>query len=178
MVYGMVERHYGKIQVESTLGIGTCMRLILPLRSPPAVRTTTNVQPVAPVPRRRILCIDDEPLLRELLKEILEFQQHHVETAEGGQAGIDAFQAARKRGEPFDVVITDLGMPHIDGRQVAQNVKADAPWTPIIMLTGWGTMLKEEGNIPPQVDAVVTKPPKLADLLEALAKVTEKQAAA
>ena len=72
----------------------------------------------------------------------------------------------------------DLGMPHIDGRQVAQSVKAEAPWTPIIMLTGWGTMLKEEGNIPPQVDAVVTKPPKLADLLEALAKVTEKQAAA
>ena len=178
MVYGMVERHYGKIQVESTLGIGSCMRLILPLRAPPATRTTTNAQPVAPVPRRRILCIDDEPLLRELLKEILEFQQHHVETADGGQAGIDAFQAARKRGEPFDVVITDLGMPHVDGRQVAQSVKTETPWTPIIMLTGWGTMLKEEGNIPPQVDAVVTKPPKLADLLEALAKVTEKQAAA
>jgi signal transduction histidine kinase/CheY-like chemotaxis protein len=178
MVYGMVERHYGKIQVESTLGTGTCMRLILPLRIPPASKASNSAHPVAPVTRRRILCIDDEPLLRELLKEILEFQQHEVEIADGGQAGLDAFEAARRRGKPFDVVITDLGMPHVDGRQVAQGVKGDAPLTPVIMLTGWGTMLKEEGNIPPQVDAVVTKPPKLADLLEALAKVTEKRAAA
>jgi signal transduction histidine kinase/ActR/RegA family two-component response regulator len=178
MVYGMVERHYGKIQIESTLGIGTCMKLILPLRVPPASKGSANTQPVASVARRRILCIDDEPLLRELLKEILEFQQHEVEIAEGGQAGLDAFEAARKQGKPFDVVITDLGMPHVDGRQVAQGVKSDAPMTPVIMLTGWGTMLKEEGNIPPQVDAVVTKPPKLADLLEALAKVTEKRRAA
>jgi signal transduction histidine kinase/CheY-like chemotaxis protein len=178
MVYGMVERHYGKIQVESTLGTGTSMKVILPLRVPPASKVSANAHPVVPVTRRRILCIDDEPLLRELLKEILEFQQHEVETADGGQAGLDAFEAARRRGKPFDVVITDLGMPHVDGRQVAQGVKGDAPLTPVIMLTGWGTMLKEEGNIPPQVDAVVTKPPKLADLLEALAKVTEKRAAA
>ena len=94
--------------------------------------------------------------------------------ADGGEAGLEAFHAARKLGEPFDVVITDLGMPLVDGRQVAQGVKTDSPRTPVIMLTGWGTMLKEEGNIPAQVDAVVTKPPKLADLVEALAKVTER----
>jgi signal transduction histidine kinase/ActR/RegA family two-component response regulator len=177
MVYGMVERHYGKIQVESTLGIGTCMRVILPLRAPPVVKGSATAKPVAPVTRRRILCIDDEPLLRELLKEILEFQKHEVETADGGQTGLDAFHAARRKGKPFDVVITDLGMPHVDGRQVAQGVKSETPTVPVIMLTGWGTMLKEEGNVPPQVDAVVTKPPKLAELLEALAKVTEKRAA-
>jgi len=174
MVYGMVERHQGKIEIDSAVYRGTTMRLVLPLRNPPADRNSTIVRSKAPVSGRRILCIDDEPLLRELLKEILEFQHHKVETAEGGEAGLEAFHAARKRGEPFDVVITDLGMPHIDGRQVAQGVKSDSPRTPVIMLTGWGTMLKEEGNIPVQVDAVVTKPPKLEDLVEAVAKVMEK----
>ena len=178
MAYGMVERHQGKIQIESAPNRGTSMRLVLPLRAPPPAKAAKASPAPAAVAQRRILCIDDEPLLRELLKEILEFQQHKVEIADGGQAGLDAFQAAKQRGEPFDVVITDLGMPHVDGRQVAQAVKAEAPATPVILLTGWGTMLKEEGNVPAQVDAVVAKPPKLTDLVEALAKVTEKRAVA
>jgi signal transduction histidine kinase/ActR/RegA family two-component response regulator len=178
MVYGMVERHQGKIEIESAVYRGTCMRMVLPLRAPPADKSHTMIRSKTAVSGRKILCIDDEPLLRELLKEILEFQKHTVETADGGEAGLEAFQAARKRGEPFDVVITDLGMPHIDGRQVAQGIKNDSPRTPVIMLTGWGTMLKEEGNIPAQVDAVVTKPPKLEDLVEAVAKVMEKAKAA
>jgi signal transduction histidine kinase/FixJ family two-component response regulator len=178
MVYGMVERHQGKIDIESAPNRGTRMRVVLPLRAAPAAKTSNPNPAPASVTRRRILCIDDEPLLRELLKEILQFQQHTVEIADGGQAGLDAFRAAQRRGEPFDVVITDLGMPHVDGRQVAQAVKTEAPSTPVILLTGWGTMLKEEGNVPPQVDAVVTKPPKLNDLVEALAKVTEKKTSA
>jgi signal transduction histidine kinase/FixJ family two-component response regulator len=175
MVYGMVERHQGKIDIESAPNRGSRMRLVLPLRAAPAARTNNPNPTPASVTRRRILCIDDEPLLRELLKEILQFQQHTVEIADGGQAGLDAFRAAQRRGEPFDIVITDLGMPHVDGRQVAQAVKTEAPSTPVILLTGWGTMLKEEGNVPQQVDAVVTKPPKLNDLVEAVAKVMEKK---
>jgi signal transduction histidine kinase/ActR/RegA family two-component response regulator len=176
MVYGMVERHEGTIQVESEVGKGTSIKLVLPLRAPPPVKGQSTSAPRASIAQRRILCIDDEPLLRELLREMLEFQKHKVETAEGGQAGLAAFQAARTRGEPFDVVITDLGMPHVDGRSVAQSVKTESPRTPVILLTGWGTMLKEEGNIPPQVDMVLTKPPKLDDLIDALAKVSAKSA--
>ena len=114
---------------------------------------------------------DDEPLLRELLKDILEHEHHTVETADGGQAGLEAFKAAKTRGEPFDVVITDLGMPYVDGRQVAQQVKAESPATPVIMLTGWGTMLNEKGEIPLQVHTILSKPPRLSELNEALAKV-------
>ncbi|MCI0744921.1 MAG: ATP-binding protein [Verrucomicrobia subdivision 3 bacterium] len=175
MVYGMVERHEGKVQVESTLGKGTCVRLILPLRPLPPDRSATALLPRSAAQKRRILCIDDEPLLRELLKEVLQSQEHNVETAESGQAGLDAFHAARSRGEPFDLVITDLGMPHVDGRQVAQMVKSECPQTPVIMLTGWGTILKEEGNLPVQVDLVLSKPPNLTELSNAIVKVTERQ---
>jgi DNA-binding response OmpR family regulator len=132
--------------------------------------------PVLPAPvsdlaaSLRVLYIDDEPLLRELLKEIIEHQHHHVETADGGQAGLEAFLAAKNRGEPFDLVITDLGMPHVDGRQVAQRVKSESAATPVVMLTGWGAMLGESLEVPSEVDVVLCKPPRMAELTETLVR--------
>ena len=125
-----------------------------------------------PLPALRVLCVDDEPLLREMMKQILENGGHNVELADGGQAGIDQFRSAHQRGEPFDVVITDLGMPYVDGRQLAKEVKSESKHTPIVMLTGWGTMMKEDGDTPAQVDGVLSKPPKISELFEMLAKVT------
>jgi len=118
--------------------------------------------------RLQILCIDDEPLLRELLKEILEADGHKVEVTDGGQAGLTSFRSARQRGAPFDVVITDLGMPYFDGRQVAKALKLESPKTPIILLTGWGAYMKEDGNAPEQVDGVLSKPPRVQELRETI----------
>ena len=173
MVYGMMERHDGTIEVESAPDKGTTMRLVFPVRPAPAqsedpsTSTETTTRPL------RVLCIDDEPLLRELLKEVLEFEHHKVETADGGQSGLDAFHAAIKRGEPFDAIVTDLGMPFVDGRMVAQTIKTESPTTPVIMLTGWGTMLNERGDLPVDVDAIISKPPRPAELHETLTKVVK-----
>ncbi len=71
----------------------------------------------------------------------------------------------------FAAVITDLGMPYVDGRQVAAAVKEISPATPVILLTGWGQRLVAEGDIPPHVDRVLAKPPKLRELREALAQL-------
>jgi CheY-like chemotaxis protein len=61
-------------------------------------------------------------------------------------------------------------MPSVDGRQVASAVKAASPFTPVILLTGWGERLLADGDIPPHVDQVLSKPPKLRDLRQALAR--------
>jgi FixJ family two-component response regulator len=66
-------------------------------------------------------------------------------------------------------VITDLGMPRVDGRKVARFVKSASDSTPVILLTGWGHRLMAEEDIPQHVDRVLSKPPKLRDLREALA---------
>ena len=174
MVYGMMERHEGTIEIESAPGKGTTVRLVFPVRKAPAVTEDNAPGVLTNRPSLRVLCIDDEPLLRELLKEVLEFEHHFVVTADGGQSGLDAFQAAKKRGEPFDAVVTDLGMPHIDGRKVAQIIKTDSPSTPVIMLTGWGTMLNERGDLPVSVDAILSKPPRPAELQETLVQVVKK----
>jgi len=95
-----------------------------------------------------------------------------VTTADGGQAGIDAFAAALKEGRTFDVVMTDLGMPYVDGRSVAAAVKALSPQTPVLLLTGWGQRLSTEQTVPEHVDRLLSKPPKLVELLAALAELT------
>jgi CheY-like chemotaxis protein len=89
----------------------------------------------------RVLLIDDEPLSTSSLRAVLEAEGHLVTPANGAQEGIELWTAARSNGSPFAVVITDLGMPDVDGRKVATSVKAASPATPIVLLTGWGHQL-------------------------------------
>lgn len=172
MVYGIVERHEGSIEIESAVGQGTTVRLIFPVRDAQASLFIGPAKPPTRLPALRVLCIDDEPLLRDMLKQVLENGGHSVELADGGQVGLDLFRSASRRGTPFDVVITDLGMPYLDGRQLSQTLKRESANTPIIMLTGWGALLKEDGDIPTQVDGVLSKPPKISELYEMLGVVT------
>jgi CheY-like chemotaxis protein len=120
----------------------------------------------------RILIVDDDPLLIQSLHDTLTGDGHSVSIADGGQAGINTFQAAHAKGESFAVVITDLGMPYVDGHKVAAAVRAASPSTPIILLTGWGQRLLSSTGVPPNVDRVLSKPPKLRDLRTALSELT------
>jgi CheY-like chemotaxis protein/anti-sigma regulatory factor (Ser/Thr protein kinase) len=176
MVYGMVERHSAELEIESAPGKGTTVRLIFPLPAKVAEPAVTDSIRVAPSRSLRLLIIDDDPLIIESLSETLRGDGHQVTSAEGGQAGINAFQAATQRGEPFEIVFTDLGMPNVDGRRVAAAVKTVSPATPVILLTGWGQRLISENEIPPHVDRVLNKPPKLRELRLTLAQLTTAKA--
>jgi len=169
MVYGTMQRHSADIEIESAAGEGTTMRLSFAIPTTPAAAAVASAT-VGTVPPLRILVVDDDPLVLKSLRDALEGDGHGVTTADGGQAGIDAFVAAQARGNPFPVVITDLGMPYVDGRKVSTAVKTAAPGTNVLMLTGWGQRLVAEGDIPPHVDRVLSKPPKLRELREALAR--------
>jgi PAS domain S-box-containing protein len=171
MVFGILERHSGEIEIRSAPDEGTTFRLLFPL--PGAARSagrpaTSDEALLQAAAHHRILIVDDDPLLINSLRLVLEGDGHQVTAADGGQAGIEAFLAAKLRGEPFGIVISDLGMPRVDGRKVAAAVKAAAPETAFILLTGWGHRLNAEGQLPPHVDRVLSKPPKLHDLREAL----------
>jgi CheY-like chemotaxis protein len=168
MVYGMVQRHSAEMSVDSELGQGTTIRIHFP-----GAKTAAALQ-LAEAPRRvgplRILIVDDDPVLLRSLRDVLEADGHSVVHAGGGQAGIDAFSRAHLAGEAFQVVITDLGMPHVDGRTVAAAIKSLSAATPVVLLTGWGHRLLAEGNLPDHVDRVLSKPPKVAEIRNALAE--------
>jgi CheY-like chemotaxis protein len=129
-----------------------------------------------PLKRMRILVVDDDPMLLKSLRDALEGDGHSITIADGGQAGIDAFAAAERQGEQFAAVITDLGMPYIDGRRVAAAIKAMSAVTPVILLTGWGHRLRENNEVPEHIDRVLAKPPKLEELRAALAETTASHA--
>jgi signal transduction histidine kinase/ActR/RegA family two-component response regulator/HAMP domain-containing protein len=170
MVYGVARRHNADIEIQSEPGKGTTIRINFPAAVAPAVQTGNSAASFTVPKRLRLLVVDDDPLLIKSLRDTLETDGHVIVTANGGQDGIEAFRKARESSEPFAAAITDLGMPYVDGRQVASAIKNISPSTPVILLTGWGQRLVAEGDVPPHVDRVLNKPPKLRELREALAQ--------
>ena len=139
--------------------------------APPAPPPANTYEPCRSL---RILYIDDEPLLRQLLHDVLELHDHKVTVAASGREGLELFRSNLSGSEPYEIVITDFGMPGMDGRHVARALRAESPQTPIVMLTGWGRMMKADGEIVPEVDAVVSKPPHMEELNNLLLQVTAK----
>ena len=145
--------------------------LIFPIGVDPGQATDAPSETHRSPRRLRILVVDDDPLLLKSLRETLATDGHDVAVADGGQAGIDAFVSAHQRGEPFTVVLTDLGMPYVDGRKVAAAVKAVTPSTPVVLVTGWGQRMQSENDLPAHVDCIVSKPPKMSELRRTLAEL-------
>lgn len=172
MVYGMMQRHGGSIEIDSAPGKGTCIRLTFPVREAVPEDKPAPAPPVNPGRSLRLLFIDDEPQMRELMDNCLTALSHYVTVAPSGKEGLELFRQAITDGRPFDAVITDLGMAGMDGRQVAQSIKSESGKTPVIMVTGWGTMMKEDGEKPVEVDALLGKPTHMKELNELLQQLT------
>ena len=169
MVYGMTRRHRAEIEIDSEPGKGSTVRLIFPKApqaAPPQVRLPS---PKVVKKQLSLLVVDDDPLILRSLRDILQAEGHLVATADGGQAGIDMFREARQNGNFYSAVITDLGMPYVDGRKVAAAIKTIHGATPVILLTGWGQRLRDEQGAPQHVDLLLNKPPSLRELRAALA---------
>ncbi|MET3133143.1 signal transduction histidine kinase/HAMP domain-containing protein/ActR/RegA family two-component response regulator [Oxalobacteraceae bacterium GrIS 1.11] len=170
MVYGMMERHGAQIDIRTAIKQGTTVSLAF-LLPEFAAQIAQPAGAYSIASRLRILLVDDDPMVLKALRDILAIDGHMVTAADGGQAGIDTFRTAQEQGEPFALVITDLGMPYVDGRKVATAIKQMAPTTPLIMLTGWGQRLIPDSDNLVEVDCVLSKPPKLRDLRLALTKL-------
>jgi len=166
----VVERHGGSVRAQTWPGEGALFAFTLPAaaavpaaaQQPPAVAAPAAAQPL------RVLLVDDDPMVLLSLRNLLEIDGHQVSTAAGGEIGVEAFQRAVQDGLAFDVVITDFGMPHMDGRAVARAVKAASPGTRVVMLTGWGSRVDAMDDWQAHVDTVLGKPPRLAQVRQAL----------
>lgn len=144
-------------------------------RSPPAGNPAGSGQnPASPRRSLHVLCIDDDEQVLASLKDCLAYFGHRVEAASGGKHGIDMFCTAVLKSEPYDVVITDWNMPDVDGYEVARQIKAESPATPVIIMSGLGANLKGTGSIAALVDAVVNKPPRMRELNDLLLRLARK----
>lgn len=174
MVYGTTQRHNGTLDIQSEPDEGTTISISLPEYSREESRPQKNAPARNTTPSLRILCIDDEESLRSLAEDMLKQEGHRTVSAASGEDGIALFQDAKNTGDPFDVVITDLGMPYVSGEEVAERLKSESPDTPVILLTGWDQMSTEESKASRvKTDYVLRKPPTLQGLRKAISEVLE-----
>src|SRR5438105_3103479 len=115
---------------------------------------------------RRILVVDDEPLVRDAVRMLLEVDGHDVETAAQGAEALALLAKSN-----YDLVITDYEMPVMKGDQLAVEIKRRLPKQAIAMLTAHGDILRSRGNPLTGVDLIINKPFQLADLRQAIAKL-------
>ncbi len=126
---------------------------------------------IAPKRSLHVLCIDDDEQILEMMKACLAHFGHQVRVASGGKYGIELFCTAILKSESYDVVITDLSMPDVDGYTVARAIKDESPQTPVILMTGADTTTKDAKSMSSIVDAVATKPPRIKELNDLLLRM-------
>lgn len=176
--FGIIRRHGGNIEVESQYGKGSEFRIALPLAKL-AEKITNEVEPVSsaslpaislnadsrPCEARitRLLVVDDEDFIRNLLGEILEGENCEVYLAESGTEGLKLFKE-----KEVDAVFTDVGMPGMSGWELAREIRQLNKQIPIAVITGWGEAVGSYEQKEAGVDWVVAKPftaDRIADLV-------------
>jgi len=187
--FGIIRRHGGNIDVESQYGKGTEFRITLPLAKiaeksvdPVAVaavleNTDPGVSETEPEKRSptRLLVVDDEDFVRDLLGEILEGEQCEVHLAESGSTALSLFQE-----HEFDGVFTDVGMPGMSGWELAREIRLINKKVPIAVITGWGEAVGSHEQKAAGVDWVVAKPftaDRIADLVRDISRLGRRRQA-
>ncbi len=166
MTYGIIARHGGRIEVQSEEGQGSTFRLVFPPTPLVSVPPEPRGEPLAAPTALACLVVDDEVSVGTLLGDVFESGGHRAVVCVDGADAI-----ARFRAERFDVVFTDLAMPGVSGWQVARAVKAIEPDVPVFIVTGFGVELSPEECRASGVDAVLTKPLSIQELLDTVARV-------
>ena len=151
--YGIIKRHGGEILIESEPGKGTTFVIHLPTGYGEEEVVVKEVPRNKESRQARILVIDDEDAVRDVLSRILKTKGHQVVVASNGEEGIERFGS-----EPFDLVFTDLGMPKLSGWEVGKAIKRMNPTVPIAMITGWGVELDRGKLSENGIDLIVSKP--------------------
>lgn len=174
--YGIIRRHEGNVEVESEIGAGTTFRIRMPVARAvdrPRVHGLISPPPTpAALSQARILVVDDEEDVRDLLRDILEEAGCHAIVAEGGRQALTLLENG-----DFDAVFTDVGMADMNGWELSRAVRERDDKIPVAVITGWGEAVGSHDRETAQVDWVVPKPFETPQILELAQEISRRRAA-
>jgi signal transduction histidine kinase/CheY-like chemotaxis protein len=166
VTYGIIQRHNGKLEIDSTPETGTTVHITLPAAGAAAGAPASSAPAPASPTQLRVLLVDDEPEVRSALADMLATSGHTAFQAAGGKEALAWLEA----GQPVDLVLTDLGMPGMTGADVARAVRGRWPHLRLGLMTGWDETEVLVAETSAVVDFVIAKPFKLQALLDAYAQ--------
>lgn len=164
MVFGIVKRHEGTVEIDSVLGQGTTFRIRLPAQV--MIHEVADEDDFELGRSLNVLVVDDEPVARDVIARYLVSDGHRVVTAINGFEAVELVKL-----EAFDLVITDHAMPGMNGVQLAAAVREMRAEQPILLVTGFGEARVESGESQGDIDLVMRKPVPRRDLRRALVTV-------
>jgi signal transduction histidine kinase/ActR/RegA family two-component response regulator len=173
--YGIIRRHEGIVEVESEVDLGTsfCIRLPItkaPANSRPAGELSRITISPAPATALRILVVDDEEHVRELLRDILETEGCEVRLAQSAPEALSIFEK-----EDFDAIFTDVGMAGMNGWELSRAVRQRHSTIPVAVITGWGEAVGSHERVAARVDWVVAKPFDTPSIIEIAREVARRR---
>ena len=169
--WGIINSSGGTVTVASRPGAGTCLTVRLPIPDALPDEPAGSIVPT-PAIRARVLVIDDEEPVRQVLADMLEDMGHAVTQVESGAEGLE-----RAAVESFDLVITDLSMPGMSGWEVAAAIGRDHPDVPVGMITGWGEQVDSGQATRHRLKFVLAKPFMLDDIVRAVSGALDRRPA-
>lgn len=168
IAYAIVARHNGWIDVESESEQGTTLRVTLPTSEAPPEPEGGGRAMARP---SRVLVVDDEPAVADVLAEMLASSGYETAVAHSSTEAVERLAV-----EPFDAVLTDLGMPGLTGWDLALHCRHLHPGTPVILVTGWGLEVDERRVAETGVFAVLAKPVEMPAMLEVVGRAIARPA--
>lgn len=172
VVHGLVKRHGGEIMIDSEVGKGTTVSILIPATQ---IAPQKIKQQIPDLPRgtERILFVDDEKSLVDIVKEILERFGYDVDAH---KSSLEALERFKENPESYDMIITDMSMPHMTGDQLIQHVFEIRPGIPVILCTGFNDDLSETKARSMGLRAVMNKPVNLRELVTGVRDVLDQEA--
>ncbi|MCK5850594.1 MAG: response regulator [Kiritimatiellae bacterium] len=167
---GTVRRYHGSLSIKTVVDRGTRVEISLPEWKKPSGPVPTAKQKIKPSGKLNLLVVDDEVWSRRTIERLLAAKGHIVESASSGAECMKHMD-----GKTFDVILVDRSMPVMTGDELASKIKNISSSTAVIMLTGFGDIMLEEGDLPKDVDIVLPKPATMADIDRALAIATDEE---
>jgi len=170
VVHGIVKNHNGAISIKSKPGKGTGIRILFPMADKKSERITAPDEELL-MGCERVLFIDDEISIAAMSKEILERLGYTVETRTNPLEALELFQSAPDR---FDIVITDMTMPHMTGVALSEKIIEIRPNIPIIIATGHSALVDEKKARRLGIAGYIMKPMSMATISKAIRKILDK----